>query len=92
MADNIFEDLNKENLIQFLNQSDRSMFKHYQLPDTKCVLIANHSIDQYTHYNMPSPYEKASEEQIKWIRKFESLYSIYQKSKKKRELCIKRVY
>ena len=63
-----------------------------ELPDTKCVLIANHSIDQYTHYNMPSPYEKASEEQIKWIRKFENLYTIYQKSKKKRELCIKRVY
>jgi hypothetical protein len=41
---------------------------------------------------MPSPYEKASEEQIKWIRKFESLFTIYQKSKKKRDLCIKRVY
>ena len=33
-----------------------------ELPDTKCVLIANHTIDQYTHYNMPSAYEKASDE------------------------------
>jgi hypothetical protein len=41
---------------------------------------------------MPSAFEKASDEQIKWIRKFENLYTIYQKSKKKREFCIKRVY
>lgn len=56
------------------------------------VLIANHSLDQYTHYNMPSVYGEVSEKQIMWIRKFEELYNIYQKSKVKRELCIKKVY
>ena len=56
------------------------------------MLIANHSLDQYTHYNMPSVYGNATPQQIIWIRKFEELYNIYQKSKVKRELCIKKVY
>lgn len=29
---------------------------------------------------------------MRWIRQFEKLHDIYIKSKKKRELCIKRVY
>ena len=69
-----------------------NLFLFLELPDTKCVLIANHSLDQYTHYNMPSSYHTATPEQINWIRKFEKLYTYYQKSKAKRELCIKKVY
>lgn len=68
------------------------MHKKFQLPDTKCVLIANHSLDQFTHYNMPCVYKVASAEQMKWLRTFEKLYADYQGSAKKRELCVKRVY
>jgi len=77
IADAIFEDLRKENLLSFLKQSEANMYKNYHLPDTKCVLIANHSLDQYTHYNMPSVYGNASPQQIHWIRQFEKLYTMY---------------
>ena len=56
------------------------------------MLIANHSLDQFTHYNMPCVYKLANAEQLKWLRLFEKLYSSYQGSAKKRELCVKRVY
>ena len=68
------------------------LFFFVELPDTKCVLIANHSIDQFTHYNMPCVYKMANAEQLKWLRIFEKLYADYQGSAKKRELCVKRVY
>ena len=75
----VFEDLEKEKLIGFLKQAEISMHKKFckylnllliilELPDTRCVLIANHSLDQFTHYNMPSCYKKASAEQLKWLR------------------------
>ena len=66
------------------------------LPDTKCVIIANHSIDQYTHYNIPSSFTEFSEEHVRWMRIFERLHNIYLNetgSKKgKGEFMIKRVY
>ena len=59
LTDNIFEDLIAENLVQFLIKSENSMYQefskykhlfkvkqfHIDLPDTKCVIIANHSLD-----------------------------------------------
>jgi hypothetical protein len=62
MADMVFEELAKEKLVAFLRQAESSMYKKFQLPDTRCVLIANHSLDQFTHYNMPCAYRKANEE------------------------------
>lgn len=36
IADAIFDDLHKENLLGFLKQSEANMYKNYHLPDTKC--------------------------------------------------------
>ena len=43
-------------MISFLIKSEKTMFERFQLPDTKCVLIANFALDQYTHYNFPRSY------------------------------------
>ena len=32
------------------------LFVYIDLPNTKCVVIANHSLDQYTHYNLPRSF------------------------------------
>ena len=59
ISDKMYEDLHRENLIQFLHQSEDLMFQNYSkyhtnisypffvldFPDTKCVIIANHSLD-----------------------------------------------
>ena len=45
----IFYDLHAEQLVSFMEHSELIMFNDVDLPDTKCVIIANHSIDQYTH-------------------------------------------
>lgn len=107
ISDKIYEDLHRENLIQFLNQSESLMFQNYSksiiifiiefillidLPDTKCVIIANHSLDQYTHYNFPRDFYGCNDNQLKWLRTFEKLHNQYVKAKRKKELCIKRVY
>ena len=41
---------------------------------------------------MPNPFKKVSAEQLKWLRLYEKLYTVYQGSTKKRELMVKRVY
>lgn len=63
-----------------------------ELPDTKCVIIANHSLDQFTHYNFPACFSDYTPEQLNWLRVFEKLYHVYLRDKKKKEFCIKRVY
>lgn len=52
-ASSIFEDLQKENLVTFMTKSENEMFQDIALPDTKCVLIGNMALDQFTHYNFP---------------------------------------
>jgi hypothetical protein len=44
--------------------SRKSMF-HVDLPDTKCVIIANQNLDQYTHYNMPR--DTCNADQLYWV-------------------------
>jgi hypothetical protein len=41
----IFYDLNAEKLVSFIEHSELIMFNDVDLPDTKCVIIANHTID-----------------------------------------------
>jgi len=57
-----------------------------ELPDTKCVLILNHSIDQFTFYNflpafdMNNAYSDDLDEKMRNIRSFEGMYNVYEKS------------
>ena len=62
------------------------------LPNTKCVIILNHNINQYTHYNLPLPFTNFSTEKLKWIRVFEQLHHLYLRDGRRKEFCIKRVY
>jgi hypothetical protein len=62
------------------------------LKDTEEVLIANHYMDQYTMYNLPSPYGAQSESKQAVLCQFERLHHEYLKSKRKRDFCTKRVY
>ena len=79
-SEKIFKDLVSENLITFLVNSEKSMYKqfskysslsnksmfHLDLPDTKCVIIANQNLDQYTHYNMPR--DSCNPDQLYWVQ------------------------
>ena len=63
-----------------------------ELPDTKCIIIANHQLHQYTHYNLPHAFSEYTEEELYWLRCFEKLHHTYMRDSKKKEFCIKRVY
>jgi hypothetical protein len=68
------------------------MFKKYELPNTKCVVIANHTLDQYTHYNLPRSFTKDfTPTQLNWLRNLEKLHNYYLTAKKKK-ICLKKVY
>lgn len=88
----IFYDLYAEKLVSFMEHSELIMFNDVELPDTKCVIIANHSIDQYTHYNIPNSFGAFNATQMKWLHIFEQLHHLYLGAKKKKEFCIKRMY
>jgi hypothetical protein len=68
------------------------MFQAYEMPNTKCVVIANHSLDQYTHYNLQRSFAaNYTPEQLNWLRQLEKLHHQYLTAKSKK-ICIKKVY
>jgi hypothetical protein len=60
ISNRIFSDLYLDKLISFLEHSEIIMFNEVVLPDTKCVIIANHQLEQYTHYNLPHSFSDYS--------------------------------
>lgn len=95
LANKIYAELDFENMLGFLKQSEANMYKNYcklfftffiflELPDTKCVLILNHSIDQFTFYNflpafdMNTAYSDELDEKMRNIRSFEGMYNVYE--------------
>ena len=45
LSDAVFRDLTTENLIEFMEKSERKMFEKVDLQDTQAVIIANHNKD-----------------------------------------------
>ena len=94
LSNRIFADLFSEKLISFLEHSELLMFEKVKLPDTKCVIIINHTLEQYTHYNIPFTFSNYDATELTWLRIFAQLHDCYVRDRKKKsgEFCMKRVY